>query len=160
MNFGRPHFVDSNLFVYAFDAAEPAKMERAREVVNYVAQRQEGFISTQVLNETFSNLIKPTKAAMSRDEARIANQGGNRIGDGVVRQVAGIGPFVHRDARVVPQLPGKLAVTDIDRVHLCRAMRQQDIGEAAGGCTDIEADAAGRREAEMTQRVVELPPAA
>ena len=78
----------------------------------------------------------------------------------VARQVAGVGPFVHHDARVVPQLPGKLAVADIDRVHLRRAVRQQHIGEAAGGGADVEADAARRREAEVTQRMVELQPAA
>ena len=49
--------------------------------MNHVAQRRDGFISTQVLNETFSNLIKPAKAALSRDDARavvesiVANHG-------------------------------------------------------------------------------------
>ena len=69
MKYGRPYFLDSNLFVYAFDAAEPLKMARAQEVIDHVAQRRDGFISTQVLNETFSNLIMPHKAAMSREEA-------------------------------------------------------------------------------------------
>ena len=96
MNYGRPHFVDSNLFVYAFDAAERAKMIRAREVVNHVAQRRDGFISTQVLNETFSNLIKPTKAALSRDDARavvesiVANHDVAPVTLDLVRQAIGI----------------------------------------------------------------------
>jgi predicted nucleic acid-binding protein len=71
LNLGRPHFVDSNLFVYAFDAAEPERMVRSREVINYVAQRRLGCISTQVLNETYSNLIKPEKAGMSKEDARV-----------------------------------------------------------------------------------------
>jgi predicted nucleic acid-binding protein len=96
VNYGRTHFVDSSLFVYAFDAAAQAKMARAREVVNQVAQRRDGFISTQVLNETFANLIKPTKAALNRDEARIviesivANHDIAPITLDLVRQAIGI----------------------------------------------------------------------
>ena len=67
---------------------------------------------------------------------------------------------MHHDARIVAQLPGELAVADIDRMYLRRAMRQQHIGEAAGGGADVEADPPGRRQAEMAQRVVELQPAA
>jgi len=47
-------------------------------------------------------------------------------------------------------------VPDIDGVHAERAMRQQHVGEAAGGCAHVERDAALGREAEMAQRVREL----
>ena len=40
-------------------------------------------------------------------------------------------------------------MADIDRMHPRGAVREQDIGEAAGGRANIEADAAGRIEAEM-----------
>ena len=46
------------------------------------------------------------------------------------RQVAGVGLFVHDDTRIGSQLPGKLAMADIDRMHLGGTMRQQHIGEA------------------------------
>ena len=96
MNFGRPHFVDSNIFVYAFDAADPAKMARAQTVVDYVAQPRLGFISTQVLNETYANLIKPTKVGMSRDDASVviesivANHDVAPVTLDLVRQAIGI----------------------------------------------------------------------
>ena len=96
------------------------------------------------------------KQGRQPDEARIAHQRGDWIGDGVARQVARVGFLVRHDARIGAQLPRELAVTDIDCVHSRRAMRQQHVGEATGGGADVEADAACRREAEMAQRMIEF----
>ena len=54
---------------------------------------------------------------------------------------------MHDHARIVAQLPGELAVADIDGMHQRRAVREQHIGEPAGRRADIEADAPLRRRA-------------
>jgi predicted nucleic acid-binding protein len=64
------HFVDSNIFIYALDAKNLAKMDRAQAVVNRLSEAESGLISVQVLNETYSNLVKVSKLAMPPDEAR------------------------------------------------------------------------------------------
>ena len=48
---------------------------------------------------------------------------------------------LHTDnARIVPQLPVELAVTDIHGIYLDGAVLQHTVGKAAGGCSDIHAD--------------------
>ena len=76
-----------------------------------------------------------------------------------------VGLFHHHHARVLAQFPGKLAASDIDRVHSRRAARQQYIGKAAGRRADIERDRASwtqRRwiDREMVERESELEAAA
>ncbi len=44
-------FVDSNLFVYAYDHAQPAKQRHAAEVLAALVLPRRGVISTQVLGE-------------------------------------------------------------------------------------------------------------
>jgi predicted nucleic acid-binding protein len=44
-------FVDTNVFVYAEDANEPAKRTVARQVIREVATKCQGVLSTQVLME-------------------------------------------------------------------------------------------------------------
>ncbi len=65
------------------------------------------------------------------------------IGSGtlVARQVAGVGFFVDHDAGVGAELPGELAVADVDGMDFRGAVGEQDVGEASGGCADVQADA-------------------
>ncbi len=74
--------------------------------------------------------------------------------------MARIGALQHDHARVVAQRPGKLAVTDIDRVDPRGAVLEQDVGEAAGRRPDVDRDRPGRVDGEMRQRVRELDAAA
>ena len=43
-------FVDTNIFVYLFDAEEPAKQQRAREVVSDLMRTGALVVSSQVLS--------------------------------------------------------------------------------------------------------------
>lgn len=51
-------FVDTNVFVYFFDAGEPAKQRRAREVVTDLARRKSLVLSAQVLGELYVTLTR------------------------------------------------------------------------------------------------------
>ncbi len=74
--------------------------------------------------------------------------------------MAGVGALVDDHAGVGTQLPGELAVADIDRMDPQRAVGEQHVGEAAGGSADVEADPSLRAEAERRQPVRELETAA
>lgn len=52
-----PVFVDTNLFVYRLDALEPEKQTVARDVLESLAERHIGVISTQVMTELSSVLL-------------------------------------------------------------------------------------------------------
>ena len=81
-------------------------------------------------------------------------------GSCVAGQMAGIQTLAQNNARILAQLPGELAAADIDRIDLGGAAGEQDIGEAAGGGADIEADPARGIDPEMIERMGELQPAA
>jgi len=51
-------FVDSNVFLYAHDASEPAKQLRAREWIEHLWDAGLGRLSTQVLSEFYANARK------------------------------------------------------------------------------------------------------
>ena len=74
---------------------------------------------------------------------KLASQTRASMGSGMVvaRQVAGVGLFVDHDARVGAELPGELAVADIDGMDVGGAVGEQDVGEASGGGADVQADA-------------------
>lgn len=47
-------FLDTNIFVYAHDAADPRKQQRSRELIRELAASGLGVVSTQVMQEFFS----------------------------------------------------------------------------------------------------------
>ncbi len=47
-------FIDTNVFVYAVDPTEPAKHDRAREVLARLGRERTGVVSTQVVAEFVS----------------------------------------------------------------------------------------------------------
>lgn len=49
-----PAFVDTNVFVYADDRANPVKRERSQELIREVLMERTGWISLQVLQEYFA----------------------------------------------------------------------------------------------------------
>ena len=91
------------------------------------------------------------------DKTSIASYDFDGLGNLLARQHTRVDPLAHDDARVLAQLPGELAVADIDGVDLPRAARQQHIGEAAGRGADIERDPSGV-DAEMVEPCSSLRP--
>jgi predicted nucleic acid-binding protein len=63
-------FVDTNVLLYCFDARDPDKRAAAQAWVAYCWQRKCGRISTQVLNEFYSNARKKFTSAISAGDAR------------------------------------------------------------------------------------------
>ena len=61
-------FVDSNVFLYAVDDADPAKQQAARKWRAELWKGRRGRISFQVLGEFYVNALRKRPAA--RDEAR------------------------------------------------------------------------------------------
>jgi len=66
----RTVFIDTNVLLYCFDARDIAKRAGAQAWVSYCWQRQCGRISTQVLNEFYSNARKKFTSAISAGDAR------------------------------------------------------------------------------------------
>jgi predicted nucleic acid-binding protein len=62
-------FLDTNLFVYTFDAKAPAKAKRAAQLVRLAADTGEGIISYQVVQEFFSVALRRFAQPMSVAEA-------------------------------------------------------------------------------------------
>ncbi|MBQ0958131.1 PIN domain-containing protein [Ideonella sp. 4Y11] len=63
-------FVDTNVLLYADDAAFPAKSERAREWLAALWMRRSGRLSTQVLNEYYANATRKLRPPMKQGDAR------------------------------------------------------------------------------------------
>ena len=67
-----PVFVDSNVFLYAFDDAHPSKQQAAREWRAALWASRLGRVSFQVLGEFYVNAlrIRPDGSPEARDEVR------------------------------------------------------------------------------------------
>ena len=68
-----------------------------------------------------------------RDEAGIADDDIDGVGDVHLGEDARTGLFVDDDAIILSELPGELIGTRIDRVNAGGTAAEQDIGEPAGG---------------------------
>jgi predicted nucleic acid-binding protein len=62
-------FLDTNLFVYTFDAKAPAKAKKAAQLIRRAADTGEGIISYQVVQEFFSVALRRFQQPMSVAEA-------------------------------------------------------------------------------------------
>jgi len=63
-------FVDTNVLLYAFDEAYPSKRERAHAWLAALWRGRCGRLSTQVLNEFYSNARKKFTATLNAGDAR------------------------------------------------------------------------------------------
>jgi predicted nucleic acid-binding protein len=61
--------VDTNVFVYAQDASEPAKRARARDWIGMLWREQRGRTSIQILSEYFSVVTRKTRLGVSPENA-------------------------------------------------------------------------------------------
>jgi predicted nucleic acid-binding protein len=62
-------FLDTNLFVYTFDAKAPAKAKKAAQLIRRAADTGEGIISYQVVQEFFNVALRRFAQPMSAAEA-------------------------------------------------------------------------------------------
>jgi predicted nucleic acid-binding protein len=62
-------FLDTNIFVYAFDATAPAKAKRAAQLIRRAADTGEGLVSFQVVQEFFNVAFRRFAKPMSAAEA-------------------------------------------------------------------------------------------
>jgi predicted nucleic acid-binding protein len=59
--------IDSNIFVYAFDPADPAKREKARRLIEDVTREDYLVLSVQVLNELSWTLLRRGLGIAAKD---------------------------------------------------------------------------------------------
>lgn len=62
MNGGEPFFVDTNVLVYGFDEADPAKQQAARDWLDLLWSSGSGRLSWQVLSEFYYNAVGKIRA--------------------------------------------------------------------------------------------------
>jgi predicted nucleic acid-binding protein len=65
-----PLFADTNLFVYSRDAREAAKLERAREWLDFLWSTRRGRVSRQVLHEYYVTVTRKLQPGLTAAEAR------------------------------------------------------------------------------------------
>ena len=63
-------FVDTNVLLYAFDERDPDKRDRARRWLEACWRRRLGRLSSQVINEFYSNARRRFASALSAADAR------------------------------------------------------------------------------------------
>ena len=63
-------FVDTNVLIYAEDLSDPAKHATTLAWLDALWQRRLGRVSTQVLNEFYTNVTRKLKPAMPMGDAR------------------------------------------------------------------------------------------
>ena len=62
-------FLDTNIFVYSFDARVPANARRARELIGQAVATRKGIVSYQVVQEFFNLALRRFAQPMSVAEA-------------------------------------------------------------------------------------------
>ena len=61
--------IDTNVLIYAYDAADPAKQGRAVDVLIAVHDTRSGALSVQVLGEFYYNITRKPKVPLTREQA-------------------------------------------------------------------------------------------
>jgi predicted nucleic acid-binding protein len=64
------HFVDTNVLVYQFDESDPAKQQRAIDVMCALWETRSGRLSHQVLQEFYVTVTRKLNPSLTRDRAR------------------------------------------------------------------------------------------
>ena len=64
------YFLDTNVFVYAFDTDAPAKASRARQLIRDAVSTRRGIVSNQVVQEFFNVALRRFAQPMSALEAQ------------------------------------------------------------------------------------------
>jgi len=116
-----PVFVDTNIWVYAVDAADPVKRERALQAIAAVPGR-DLVVSTQVLTEFYAVVTRKLAVPVPEDEA------GAMVDQLRALPVVAIGLVVEREAhqRVLP-------VDDLPQVGVVERADDVDAVPVVGG---------------------------
>jgi len=123
-----PIFVDTNVWVYAVDAADPAKRKRAMEVTAAAVGR-DLVISTQVLTEFYAVATRKLAVPVSSDDA-----------EAMVRQLSDLPVVAIDSSLVVSAIAGSRAwqVSIWDALILraaevagCRRVLSEDLADGA-----------------------------
>jgi predicted nucleic acid-binding protein len=61
--------IDTNILVYAYDRSEPAKQIQARNILDDLAKRSAGVLSTQILAEFYTTVTQKLAKPLTREEA-------------------------------------------------------------------------------------------
>ena len=91
-----------------------------------------------------------TEHEPERDERHVERDS-DRLGESSAVSVAGVRPLHGDDPGVLAQPFGELSAPDVDGVDAGGTALQQDVGEATGRRTDVEADAARRVDLERIE---------
>lgn len=120
----------------------------------------DGFRSGRGLRTTANSLEQGREKESCGDEGDIDGNERNAGWEIVGVQVARIGALHQRDARVVTEGLGDLAVAGVDGEDAGGAVLEHAVGEAAGGGPDIEAEAVAEVDGPMSESGFELEAAA
>ena len=63
------HFIDTNIFLYAYDNSEPVKQKQAQVLIRELWQIKRGCLSIQVLQELYVNLTHKVKHRVDKGTA-------------------------------------------------------------------------------------------
>ncbi|MCE7008491.1 PIN domain-containing protein [Kibdelosporangium philippinense] len=63
-------FIDTNILIYAHDRQDPVKYKIAKAALDTLWEADTGVLSTQVLQEFYSVVVRKLKCPMSHSEAR------------------------------------------------------------------------------------------
>jgi predicted nucleic acid-binding protein len=95
-----PVFVDTNVLVYAWDDADPAKQERASDWIDHLWDEGSGRLSFQVMQELYVTLTRKLAPGLNPEETRAY------IRDLMAWRPVSIGPLVLEHAWSVEQRYG------------------------------------------------------
>lgn len=63
------YFIDTNIFVYSFAQNEPDKQRIAREIIHNALKKQNGCISSQVMQEFLNVATRKFNSPLSREDS-------------------------------------------------------------------------------------------
>ena len=93
------NFIDTNILVYAYDSADPAKQEQARQILRSGITEETAVLSAQVLGEFFTVVTSRIPVPLTAEEAE------------EVLGILSVLPVVEIDLRLV------LSATGIHRLY-------------------------------------------
>jgi predicted nucleic acid-binding protein len=65
------YFIDTNIFIYSFDKTNPTKMIKSQSIISQALEKNNGSISTQVIQEFANVAIKKFSNPMKSKDLRI-----------------------------------------------------------------------------------------
>ena len=79
-----------------------------------------------------SNANTAGKINVNEIKLTSATQISSRLSISVSSQIPRVYTFANDHSRIIPQFPGELTASHVNRMNLCRCRAEQAVGEAAG----------------------------